>query len=490
MGKIKRYSEFFNLSEEENVDNPLGQRGGSSLNTSVTRKLTKIVSGGSRNIRSKTSQEILEKHPNRTFGEWDPKLNGFVGYSYLLNGKVLAQVINDDDEEDLYRYEILSGLNSGLKGEYSIDSEGITIFSSPFKKEWKDLKGPDKDFLSNCYNNFNWKSPLGGLESKGIEIKTRNESGECYIEYDDIYQFFGKVEIYCETPGEEYVYEVKSGTNKGKKGSGLYIRSEASDSSKQFFKGAGVPRIFWAEGSESPSLIPGESVDWHASADETSIKMGSYKRGSSTIDCTGINPRQIIFLNTSDQKTINSPIKEDFLKNYGSFSSFKKWVPKTELENKNIIAYTWKELDPMKGNKWNGYFETNFLENPMYLYQVNSKNPEDSSLVFDWKKEDVGRYTTNFFVGLFIYTPKGESGSEEQDLVKGEWYWDYDRNSIGIIYAYDRQGKEVEIILNPKVISAEAERKVIQHQKQEKEKKRKEYEEADKQSGGDYRGIF
>jgi hypothetical protein len=471
MAKIKRYSEFFNLIEEDD-ENSLGQKGASSLNTTITRKLTKIITGGSRNVRNKAENEILEKHPNRSFGTWDKELNGFVGYTWILNGKVLTQVINDDDEEDFYRYQILTGLNAGLKGDYEINSEGVTVFSAPYKKDWKDLKGPDKDFLSNCHNKYAWKSPLGGLESKGISIKTRNESGECYIEYDDIYQFYGKVEIYCETPGDEYVYEVKSGTNKGKKGTGFYVRSEASDSTKQLFSGSGVPRIFWGEGKESPTLIPSESIDWAAGAGDDIEKSGVYKRGSSRISCTGINPKQIIFLNTSSQKTINAPSKEDFLKTYGEFSSFKTWVNKTDLENQEAIGYKWKELDPMKGNKWNGYFKTSFLDNPMYLYQVNANNPGDSSLSFDWKKEDIGRYTTNFFVGVFFYTPKGTSGCEDQDFVKGEWYWDYDQNKVGIIYAYDRQGREVEIILNPKVMAAETEKKVIQKEKQEKTKLR------------------
>ncbi len=468
MAKIKRYSEFFNLIEEDD-ENPLGQRGASSLNTKITRKLTKIIKGSEREIRNKTKTEIDEKHPNRGFGTWDDKLNGFVGYTLYLNGKVLTTIINEDNEEDFYRYEILTGLNAGLKGDYTIDSGGVTVFSPPDKKEWKDLKGPDKDFLSNCSNAFNWKSPLGGLESSGISIKARNESGECYIEYEDIYQFYGKVEIYCETPGSDYVYEVKSGTNKGKKGTGFYVRSEASDSTKQFFKGLGVPIAFWGEGDTSPSLIPSGSIDWPAGAGDDIIKSGTYKKGSSTISCTGVNPKQIIFLNTSNQKTINAPSKEDFLETYGAFSSFKTWVNKTDLEKQEVVGYKWKELDPMKGNKWNGYFNISFLDNPMYLYQVNASNSGDSSLSFDWKKEDVGRYTTNFFVGVFFYTPKGSSGCEEQDLVKGEWYWDYERNNVGIIYAYDRQGREVEIILSPKVMQKEKQEKTKLRQSQAKE---------------------
>jgi hypothetical protein len=467
MERIKGYLEFVSqkINEEEG---DLGQKGSNSLNVGITRKLTKIVSGHKREIRAKTQSQVEEKYANRGFGTWDKSQSGFVGYSMLLNGKVVTRVLTEDDDDESLEYTILTGLNKGLKGKYRIDTEGMTVFSPPTGKEWKDLKGPDRDFWSNMKNKWEWKSPLGGLESKGIKIKEKNKEGECYLEYEDNYQFYGTVHIYCSVAGNPYVYEVKSGPNKGKKGEGFYVRGEAGET-KQLFKDQGVPTLFWGEGNEKPVLI--KDIEW-PTPQKSIADSGIYKKNPPSPKVTGMNPSQIIFLNTSNLSVISPPQKEKIVENYGgSIFSAQRWVKKEDLKNRKTGSEKTKtigELDKMKGNKWDGYYESSFMGNPIYLYEVNCKNPKDSSS-FKWDSEDTGRYTTNYFIGLFSYTREGES-NQRYDLVKGEWYWDYESNGFGLIYAYDRENKKVETIYDSKLISAKEQKAKEQKTKEQRTK--------------------
>jgi hypothetical protein len=169
-------------------------------------------------------------------------------------------------------------------------------------------------------------------------------------------------------------------------------------------------------------------------------------------------------LDTSEITVINPPSKEEFLKLYGKLkdkessgpifgrddrSGFDNFIPKskytTELYSSGAPPkgkVTFGDL-PVKSNKWAGFYHMSYYTNDLALYTVTAKKTEAPKL--DWNTE-TGCYGNNFFTGRFLMK------RDEWKYLKGEWYYDYDQRTIGLLYAYDDSGKIVDMIYNPEAI--------------------------------------
>lgn len=447
MKKIKDYYTFIN--EKVGIED--------IATSKISKSLGEIITGRRKEIRLKSKEEI-EENPvisRQNFGEWNKDLNGYVGLSPLFSGKV---VIRESDEDD-NTYEVTSGPNEGLSGNYSWNDSGnksYPIFGKPYNKAWKDLKGPDENFLKTYKDSGDkWKSPLDGLP--GIDFLPKGNSGEFMISYEDVYQLYGNVEIYYNpesTKYPHYSYKVIDGPNSGKKGDGFFVVKDAEDE-KVRYRGQGILAPF----SENVSFYSSDSVEFPSNltySDDTR----SYKKGSSKYPATGYNPSQVIFLDTSELNSINPPDKNEFLKVYGKlknsdgnsflsensenaggFVSKNQYgsidLPTSGIDGKKEFTVTSLGL---KDNNLKGCFLESYLYNDLALYTVPCKRSESPKL--SWNQE-IGSYGNNFFTGNFLVKPN------EWKLLKGEWYFDHSTKSIGLIYVYDDKGKSVDLIYNP-----------------------------------------
>ena len=445
MKKVKDYYDFIN--EREAIKD--------ISKSKIAQSLEYIIAGKKKNIKLKSKEEI-EENPiaaDQKFGEWDEELKGYTGLSPLFSGKVL---IVESEEDNIY--EVITGPNKGLNGNYSWDNSGnknYPIFSKPSGKSWKDLKGPDENFLKTYKDSGNkWKSSLEGLS--GIEFIPKGNSGEFMISYNDIYQLYGNVEIYYnpETEYPHYSYEVIDGPNSGKKGNGFFVVKDAQDE-KIRYKGQGIVAPF----SENVSFYPSDGIEFPSEISDSEDTL--YKKGSKKYPSTGYNPSQYIFLNTSEFNSINPPNKNEFLKVYGKlkdpggnlyfknrhsegaggfiskneYSSIE--LPTSGIDNKNEFKVSSLEL---KSNIFNGCFLDSYLFNDLALYTVPCKKSESPKL--NWNQE-IGTYGNNFFTGIFLVK------RNTWETLKGEWYFDYSTKRIGIIYAYNDKGNSVDLIYNP-----------------------------------------
>ena len=98
-------------------------------------------------------------------------------------------------------------------------------------------------------------------------------------------------------------------------------------------------------------------------------------------------------------------------------------------------------LDKLDGNTSGVCYVSHYQGNPLLLYTVSCSDKDSPS--FDNK--GLGTYGNNFFSGIFY------SGNELNPWIpaKGEWYYDYELDQIGIIYAYNcSTKKEIGLIKN------------------------------------------
>jgi len=489
MGRVKDYNTF--LKENELLSNV------------ASKKMTRLLDPNYRsNISTKNKDQIEasfdkdgKKGKISTTFEFKDDIGGFVGKSPIFSGDVTLKEI-DDDGSVSRRYEVTSGNNKGESGSFTWggeveDSEGIIvknpIFEVPSGKKWADILGPDEDFLKTFVNHgHRWEINISEIE--GVKLVKAGLKGIYEIEYDDKFQFYGKVRIYyLGNTGSSffnsyYSYEVKDGPNKGAKGTGFQIFRVGENSEKP-----GVYNPF-SDGETILNVIKYPAISF--SKDKDSIT-------ANTIAGSGINPNQVIFFNTSEDDTINPPTPKDFLEMYNknfiageikdyTESSITGADSTSALSSVGLASLRWSNIgnngpilgkvkkSELSGNKkvWinsvdgktkyltlesfpkianssvNECYVAYYLGNPLLLYTVKCEKRNSPSL--DWNKES-GTYGNNFFVGM-IYN----KDTQKWESAKGEWYFDYDKDSqlnngkggVGIIYAYRSNKKEINHIVN------------------------------------------
>jgi hypothetical protein len=439
-------------------------------NHELSKEITKILSPNVRKIRSKTKDEIEGGlgDGSKVGSHWDFSVedNGFVGTSSLFGGKVVLKELSEDEDTER-KYKVLTGPNKGTEGNFEWEGgeRKWPIFDSPIGSNFSKLLAPDEEFFKTYKDKQEWESIISDLP--GIKIVSKNDKGECEIEYDDIYQLYGKVRIY-HNPNVNYPYfsyEVMDGPNKGKTGNSFCVLAEAQDIESPRFEGQGSLIAFST--TNNPVVLSSSYIDFPCNyqfPDPTKVdgrinKVSSNKK----IPATGYNPANVIFLDTSEITVINPPNKQEFLKSYGkltykennsrpvfgrnSKTGSDNFIPKSKYPTEQLFSSgappgrksTYGDL-PIKSNKFEGCYGISYYGNDLALYTVTAKKTETPKL--DWNTE-TGCYSNNFFTGRFL------TKRNEWKYLKGEWYYDYVQKAIGLLYAYDDSGKIVDLIYNP-----------------------------------------
>ena len=443
MGRVKDYNTF--LRENQLQQHAAAREMGRLLDPKYESK-----------AKARTEEDIKasfgedSKGVTETF-KFDPKKGGYVGKISMFSGEVILKEI--DNEGDIYRiYEVTSGTNKGLSGDFTWENldSGIKYpeFKPPSRKNWSDVLGPDEDFLKTFVSSRGrWATNIS--EIGGVKLIKVGLNGVYEIEYEDTFQFFGKVRIYYSGNDEDYFinswysYEVKDGPNRGTKGKGFQIFSAEENSAK-----SGVYDPF-SSGDATLAVIK-------YSSEESKNNPQAELIARTSNGGTGINPNQLIFFNTPDLSSIKGPTKEIFKTLYGNIKDYQSEEGKNNLtvgKNNNILGrieksklsskeiYAW---NPIQGGPVNtqiidvkGSFpsldgiETSdcyiayYGGNPLILYTVKCQNKDAPS----YDNKGVGTYGNNFFAGLLY-------NGNNYDQVRGEWYYDHSVNGVGIIYAY------------------------------------------------------
>jgi hypothetical protein len=481
MRRVKDYHTF--LKENELLANM------------ASKQMTRILDPNYESkVRKKTKAEVEASFGNdeegNPIGVWDfwkfdDKKNGFVGIAPMFSGEVILKEI--DNEGDVTRiYEVTSGINNGLKGDFTWESTSAGSkypeFGEPEDKKWSDILGPDEDFLKTFVSpQVRWASNISEIE--GVKLKKVGLNGVYEIEYEDKFQFYGNVRIYYSANQEDpfvnsfYSYEVKDGPNKGTKGKGFQIFSEA-----QNLKKSGIYNPF-SNGDAALKVIQyGINISpFDMSKDESLIagKTGGDKEKN------GLNTDQLIFLNTSDLSSIKGPVKRTFgslnIKDYNVGNAYttvknrepnqilgkieKGKLPSTKLycyqKSVDLFHYTFNQFPSLDGIVTSECYIAYYYGQPLILYTVEAKKKDSPS--FDNK--GVGTYGNNFFSGIF-YDRKTNSAFQ----VRGEWFFDNSFDQIGIIYAYGvNDKKEIKEISNMLFVGEPVKLKTTTEKEKQKE---------------------
>jgi hypothetical protein len=436
----------------------------------ASKIMTKIIKGEKRKIKPKEKSEIDPDLSDsgvsiNTQWEYDEDYKGFLGSSPLFGGEVVLRELSEEDiDVETKEYEVISGLNKGKRGNFEWKDEGGTrypVFDKPYNSSFTSLLGYSEEFLKTYKDNYRWKTPIP--EIPGAEIVKKGDKGECEIHYKDIYQLYGKIRIYYDSNSEDpYLsYEVLDGPNSGKRGSGVTFMQPGQ------FNNSGVLNAF--SDQNSPKFLSSEEFPFYpadiSDKDYSGFVSRKNRKWKSLISTTGMSTAQYIYFSTKGIDSIEAPSEEVFESMIESVEPLnttnqlprikadsrsggggivnKSQYKSTDLFSSGIPEKTTSTLEDLKikGNKWPGAILHCFpFLNDIALYAVPCKRSENPKLNFN---SDLGVYGNLYFSGRFLVNPK------EWKILKGEWYIDYSTKSIGIIYAFDEQGKYADIIYDP-----------------------------------------
>ena len=488
MRRVKDYNTF--LKENELLSNM------------ASKQMTRILDPDYESkIKVKTQAEVEASfgndengHPIKVWDFWKfvPEKKGFVGIAPLFSGEVILKEIDNDG--DVTRiYEVTTGTNSGLKGKVTWESTSggakYPEFGEPKDKKWSDVLGPDEDFLKTFVSpSVRWASIISEID--GVSLKKIGVKGVYEIEYADKFQFYGNVRIYYSANQEDsfvnsfYSYEVKDGPNKGTKGKGLQIFSEA-----QNLKKSGIYNPF-SNGDATLRVIQYPAISHADREKDNPIKALGWVNNLIT-GGKGIKPDQLIFFNTSDLSSIKGPTPEifEYLNfDYGSIPVYNENKAKVSIEGgegNKIFGKIEKSKLPstkifylmdsgvssrygkefaygMPGIENSECYISCYQGQPLILYTVEAQKKDQPS--FDTK--GVGAYGNRYFTGIFNDPETGIFTS-----VMGEWYYDYLLDEIGLLYAYAGKDKEIKEISNMVKLN-DGVQKEIDNLPEEKEKAR------------------
>jgi hypothetical protein len=487
MGRVKDYNTFL-------MENKL-------LSNIASKQMTRILDPDYESkAKVKTQAEVESSFGNDEkgnpmgvwdFWKWDDKKNGFVATSPTFSGEVTLKEI--DNEGDVTRiYEVTSGTNNGLKGNFTWESttagSKYPKFGEPADKKWSDVLGPDENFLKTFVSpQVRWASNISEID--GVKLKKVGLNGVYEIEYEDKFQFFGNVRIYYSANQEDpfvnsfYSYEVKDGPNKGAKGKGFQIFTEKQNSAK-----IGIYNPF-SDGDVALKVIQYPAIT-RSNIGKTNPIIAANSQGGS-----GIRLDQLIFFNASDLSSIKGPSKElfeylnydlyDSIKDYNENAAQKKVesrgsntiIGKIEksklpsakiyaLQNGKTVSYKGNQFPSLDGIETSECYISCYQGQPLILYTVEAKKKDSPS--FDNK--GIGTYGNRFFVGN-LYNPKFPNVHTQ---VRGEWYYDSSWDEIGIIYAYGiSDKKEINEISNQNLIAPIKTAAEIEKTRIEKDRKAK-----------------
>ena len=443
----------------------------------AAKEMTRILTPNYESkARVRSEQEIkasFGEEGGETTGSWifDSVKGGYVGKHSIFSGEIILKEVDNDG--DIYRnYEVTSGTNRGLSGKYVwADTESgkkYPEFELPDKKNWSDILGPDEDFLKTFVSgSLRWASNISEIE--GVKLIKAGLNGVYEIEYDDSFQFYGNVRIYYSGNNEDafqntfYSYEVKDGPNKGTKGKGFQIFSEAQNGEK-----TGIYNPF-SDGNDTL-----KDVIQYPAIERSGTKLSNPIKAANSTGGSGIRLDQLIFFNTSDLSSIKGPSKElfeylnydydDSIKVYNENTAQKKVesrapkntiigrIEKSKLPSTKIYAlqdgktvyFNGNTFPSLDGIETSECYISCYQGQPLILYTVKCEKKDNPS--FDNK--GIGTYGNRFFAGNF-YNPS----SKTYDGVRGEWYYDSAWDDIGIIYAYKvSDKKEISEISNENLI--------------------------------------
>ena len=465
MRRVKDYNTF--LKENELLSNM------------ASKQMTRILDPDyEAKIKVKTQAEVEASFGNDENGQpikvWDfwkfvPEKKGFVGIAPLFSGEVILKEIDNDG--DVTRiYEVTTGTNSGLKGKFTWESTSggakYPEFGEPNDKKWSDVLGPDEDFLKTFVSpSVRWASIISEID--GVSLKKIGVKGVYEIEYADKFQFYGNVRIYYSANQEDsfvnsfYSYEVKDGPNKGTKGKGLQIFSEA-----QNLKKSGIYNPF-SNGDATLRVIQYPAIS-HADREKNNPIKASQTPSIFASDGKGIKPDQLIFFNTSNLSSIKGPTPEifEYLNfDYGSIPVYNEnkakvsieggegnkifgKIEKSKLPSTKIFYLTDSGVSSRYGKEFaygmpgienSECYISCYQGQPLILYTVEAQKKDQPS--FDTK--GVGAYGNRYFSGIFNDPKTGIFTA-----VMGEWYYDYLLDEIGLLYAYAGKDKEITQISN------------------------------------------
>ena len=458
--RVKNYWDFLN-------------EGNALTQSKAAKTITTVIDPNLRRNLKRKSQGEIEQSKSKDGQVWkadtrytySPDDEGYVGWSKFHFGKVVLREIEEEGSTENV-YEVLTGPNKGLRGNYEWQpgNIGIPTYNPPYGKKWEDLLGPDEEF----FNNYAFGG--GGVpitDIGGIEIVKVGNKGECEIRYSDIHQLYGKVRIYYDPSSyDSFSYEVLEGPNKGTKSQGFDIQKpeEGKGIYNPFSKGLFISDVIDFPLPSSSNTDPSSTAD----------RILSRSRASSSDygKVTGYNQR--IFLDTTKLESINPPTDKEFTEkykntdfSYGMKKDYKKsskydvdvdWetfsdylpcvgrIKKSQMTSSENVPVNYGNgsisLDkfPKISSSINYLYLSYYKGNPILLYEVKCKKQDSPSL--NWN-QDTGTYGNNFFVGM-IYNEETKQFEE----VKGEWYYDYGTDTVGIIYAYNSKGKKLEVIIN------------------------------------------
>jgi hypothetical protein len=440
----------------------------------ASKNMEKVLTVDStRTVTTKTADQIQASlAPDGKGKVWDAfkwveEKGGFVGKSPVFSGEVVLKEI-DDDGSLVRKYEVINGTNKGESGVFTwggetADTEGVIekhpVFDNPSGKKWSDILGPDENFLKTFISNgYRWSSNISEID--GIKLTKVGLKGVYEIEYADKFQFFGNVRIYylgntgSSFHNSYYSYEVTTGPNRGAKGTGFQIFT-----SKEISEKNGIYNPF-SDGDTPIDVIQYPAISGPDKEKKDSILSNSIAGGS------GLNPKQLIFFDTSNLSSIKGPTKQIFEALYGDIKDYNSAnsssydnlklntiagrIEKSKLsftpiyalqQNKNPVYFSGSQFPSLDGNENAECYISHYQGHPLILYTVKCQKKDNPS--FDNK--GVGTYGNNFFVGNFY-----NEGTGKSDQVRGEWYYDYSLNQIGIIYAYGvSDKKEIMGMTNP-----------------------------------------
>jgi hypothetical protein len=445
--RVKNYWNFLN-------------EGNALTKSKAAKTITAVIDPDTRRNIKRKSQGEIEQSKSKDGQTWAadtrytylPEEEGYVGWSKFHFGKVVLREIEEEGSTENV-YEVLTGLNKGVKGPYEWQSGniGTPIYNPPYGKKWADLLGPDEEF----FNNYEWNSnpPMKITSVPGIEIAKVGNKGECQLIYTDKFQLYGKVKIYHDFNSDSnFSYEVSDGNNKGKKGKGFSFIKREELETKEITPSTEFPILnnFSKDGEIIKAYVK-FPYPTHNGSGFGAQYAGSPSGKPYSIPSSSINPDHYIWLDTSEFESINSSSLDVFKSLYGDLKYKDKFGEKTlgsQYQEKS--KYYWADIgSEIKGNKLSGSYLFNYLGSGsyIYLYSVNSKNESNARLKWD---DEVGCFGNNFFTGLFItgFDLKNPGDKYTREYLKGEWFWDYKNNYVCLLYAYNSKGEKKSVIYN------------------------------------------
>lgn len=389
----------------------------------------------------KTKEEVEEENPGlSSYGSgYDPELGGSKKVEPLFCGEVIVSGST---------YEVLSGPNKGKSGTLKWTGGMDPVFDLPVGvNSFSELNPPNEESIKLIFPGIDLYKNFLTAEYDNTEEKYLTK-----LKYYDAWQTYGNVEITFNRDSSElydcWNWECIDGPNSGMKGNILVwqgtedlLKGTNSVSWKpgEFRIPKGVSPI---EGMIYPNWALGGTISYDSSAkgilNGESVDFPSTKRGESSEIKSGNNyprcedPQHFLYLGLPSGK-IKPPSNEDFYNFW-----YKIFVNNDYIDN----TYT---LKTFKDNGFAFVIEGSINGNKSVFFPIESDNEENPSSAFSGDPLDPSRKGGKYGnLGFYYLTSEYKTYGKVKVAipVTGEWYWDFEKNQIGVVAA-KYQGKVV-----------------------------------------------